>query len=67
MDMCVRDLHPKHGYADPLAGYGSLDGLCHLLGKSGESLIGFIVQIKDIINLLLGDDQSVPLYHRVDI
>ena len=64
----VRNFHPEHSHAHPLAGHGILQGHSHFLREGPESCVAVVVQIENVVVFnILGDDESVSLYHRVDV
>ena len=67
MDVGMRYFHTEYSHAYPFAGHGGPYSGSHLTGEKHQLRIKRLVQIKEIIDLLLGDDQSMSLLQRIDI
>ena len=67
VDMSVRNFetHDGNTYLDTWD--SSLDSCSHTLGKEHVSSEELIVLIKDIVDLLLRDDQGMTFGYRIDI
>src|SRR5688572_29947534 len=57
--MGVRHFQSDDGHTNSLAGNRSLHSPGNLLGKYMKACCRFIVQVKDVINLLLGHDEGM--------
>ena len=67
VDVCMRHLHAQHGHTDTLAGESCFQGLGYLLGKEIQASQLLIFKVKDVVDLMLGDNECVSLHHGVDI
>jgi len=67
MDMGVGDFDPGDHHTDFLARDSFLNGVGDLFGKDDETFQKFILDIKDVIDLLLWDDECVAGIYRTDI
>ena len=67
MDVCVGHLKTKHGLSYLYAVEHLLLGNGYLLGKKLKVTQFLVSQVKQIVNLTLGDAQNVSLYQGVDI
>ena len=67
MNVRVRHLQPDHGHPDPLAGNGTLDLLRHVPGKQVDATQQPFVKVKEVVDLLFGDDEGVPLREGLDV
>ena len=64
----MRDFQSEHTYADSLARHCRLDCECNFLGESAKPEIGLVVKMEDVIILyILGDDEGMALYKRIDV
>ena len=67
MDMGMRHLKAQHALTNLHTRDSLADGDSHLLGKYLKSSNLLVAQVKDIVFLALGDNQSMPLLQGVDI
>ena len=67
MNVRMRYFQTNHCFTYFLARESLLNGTSHLLGENMHCCQIFIIQIKDIIHFLLGNDQRVPFHQRIDV
>ena len=67
MDVCVIYLQTKHKHCHLTASRDILNAPSHLLSKSHHATEVFIIQIKEIVYLLLRDNEGVGGLNGVDV
>lgn len=67
VDMCMRHLEADHCHSNPEAWYGLIDGFGYQLRKCHQLLIGFRVEVKEIIDFFLWHDQRVAFAEGIDV
>jgi hypothetical protein len=65
--MGMRYFQAHYGYTHTLALYCAFEGTSYLAGKGHKTIVGFVIEVKDVIYLLLGNYQCVTLGHRTDV
>ena len=67
VDMCMRHFQTQDGFADLHAGDDLLDGTSHAGCEDMEAGNLIVLKVEDIIYFATGDDERVPLHHRIDV
>lgn len=67
VDVGVGDFEAYHGYADALAGHGTLKCLGYAAGKGGEGCVFVGVHVEDVAYFAAGDYEYVAGGYGVDV
>lgn len=67
VDVCMAHLQANYALANLLTGDSRPERLCNLLGEYLQISQFLVAEIKYVVNLALGDNQSVAFCHGVDI
>ena len=67
MDMGMRNLEPGDHDPDSFAGDRFLDRFGDFFGKDDQAFQSFVLDIKNIIHLLLGDDEGMAGIHGPNV
>ena len=67
VDVGVRHFHAEHSLGDACAGQSGFLSQSHALGKELQRSVVFVREVKEVVDLLFGNDQRVARSHRVDV